>query len=414
MKSERLPEKSWLLVAGGFHRSGGMDRLNWALASHLADCGRQVHLVCHDANHGLERSAATTRIVPRPAGSFMLGGMLLAREGRRIAGLLQSGSAGVRVLVNGGNCNWPDINWVHCVHHAWKRSDGPSPAWFKLKSRFSKWLSCRRERTVLRAARVLIANSERTRRDLVHLLKIDPERIHVVYPGVDKDFSPPTPGRRAAARAWLARNEQRPLVAFVGALGYDSNKGFDVLFSAWVKLCARPDWDVDLVVAGGGRALDSWRRRVAAARLEGRITMLGFTHRVPDVLAAADLLVSPARYESYGLNVQEALCVGIPAMVTKTAGVAERYPLALRDLLLSDQHNADDLAERIAKWRTSINYWREKVTPFSRELCAHSLADMAAQIVSIAEGENSASLGVATGTRSKTFAGFTTRTNRPD
>ena len=24
-----------------------------------------------------------------------------------------------RVVVNGGNCAWPDINWVHAVHAAW-------------------------------------------------------------------------------------------------------------------------------------------------------------------------------------------------------------------------------------------------------------------------------------------------------
>jgi glycosyltransferase involved in cell wall biosynthesis len=389
MKTLSSSEKPWLLVAGGFHRNGGMDRLNWAVANYLADRGQSVHLVGHSVSPGLEKKAAAIKLVPKPAGSFTLGGLLLAREGRRVAESLQREWSGVRVVVNGGNCNWPDINWVHCVHHAWKRSNQPSPAFHKWCKKFSKWFFCRRELAILQKARVLIANSQRTRRDLVDLLNIDDDRIHVVYPGADAEFSPPSLGQRAAARAWLARDEQRPLVAFVGALGDDSNKGFDVLFSAWEKLCAQHDWDADLVVAGGGGALESWRHRIAAKRLERRITMLGFTDRVPEVLAAADLLVSPVRYESYGLNVHEALCMGIPAMVTRTAGVAERYPAELRDLLLGDPGNTDDLAARIFGWRAAIPYWREKVISLARELSGHTLTSMARHIVSIADCVNS-------------------------
>jgi glycosyltransferase involved in cell wall biosynthesis len=388
MKSLSFSEKPWLLVAGGFHRNGGMDRLNWAVANYLADQGQSVHLVGHNVSPGLEEKAAAVQLVPKPAGSFMLGGLLLAREGRRVAGSLQREWSGVRVVVNGGNCNWPDINWVHCVHHAWKRSNQASRASHQLRNKFSRWFFCRRELAILHKARVLIANSQRTRRDLVDLLNIDAERIHVVYPGADEDFSPPSLERRAAARVWLGRDERRPLVAFVGALGDDSNKGFDVLFSAWEKLCARHDWDADLVVAGGGGALESWRHRVATARLGRRITMLGFTDRVPDVLASADLLVSPVRYESYGLNVHEALCMGVPAMVTWTAGVAERYPATLRDLLLGNPGNTDDLAARIFRWRAAIPYWREKVTSLARELSSHTLTNMARHIVSIADCVN--------------------------
>jgi glycosyltransferase involved in cell wall biosynthesis len=388
MKSLSFSEKPWLLVAGGFHRDGGMDRLNWALANYLVDRGESVHLVGYSVSAGLEKKAAATNLVPRPAGSFMLGGLMLAREGRRVAASLQREPSGVRVVVNGGNCDWPDINWVHCVHQAWRRSARPSRASLRLRNKFSRWLFCRRERTILQKARVLIANSQRTRADLVNLLDIDADRIHVVYPAADKGFRPPSAGHRAAALAWLGRNEQRPLVAFVGALGDDSNKGFDVVFSAWVKLCARRDWDADLVVAGGGRALESWRHRVAAAGLDRRITMLGFTNCVRDVLAAADLLVSPVRYESYGVNVHEALCTGIPAMVSRTAGVAERYPAELRDLLLSEPGDPNDLAARIFGWRAAVPYWKEKITPLARALGADTLTNMAADIVSIVDGVN--------------------------
>ena len=81
--------------------------------------------------------------------------------------------------------------------------------------------------------------------------------------------------------------------------------------------------------------------------------MLGHTDRVHDVLAASDLLVSPVRYEPYGLNVQEALCCGIPAMVSATAGVAERYTADLRDLLIPEPTDVDGLVARMLGWRSS-------------------------------------------------------------
>lgn len=373
----------WVIVAGGFHRKGGMDRLNWALARHLIKLGNPVHLVCHSIEPELREGVRSVDIVPRPGNSFMLGGFLLNQRGRGAAQRLTKQSPRARVVINGGNCNWPDINWAHCVHHAWERNDRCSPAWFKLKSRVSRWQACWGERSALRSARVVIANSERTRRDLINLLEIAPDRIHVVYPGVDPAFAAPNPGQRATAREWLGKDGQ-PLVGFVGALGYDLNKGFDVLLSAWSRLCARSDWDADLIVAGGGRALDFWRRQIAEAGLGGRITLLGFSDRIPELLAATDLLVSPVRYEAYGLNVQEAICSGVPAIVSQSAGVAERYPVELRELLIPNPEDVEDLTARILRWRAATDYWKVKIRSFSQELGMHTLEAMALQIITVA------------------------------
>ena len=58
------------------------------------------------------------------------------------------------------------------------------------------------------------------------------------------------------------------------------------------------------------------------------------------LLAAADLLVSPVRYEAYGLNVHEALCRGAAVMVTRTAGVVERFDHDLEPSLLPSRVTA--------------------------------------------------------------------------
>lgn len=384
MQGGRAP---WVLVAGGFHRRGGMDKANAALATYLVGRGTPVHLVAHHVAHELAaRAGVTVHEAARPAGSFLLGERLLARRGREVARRVTARWPGARVLVNGGNCVWPDINWVHSVHRAWPPADGGAPRWFKLKNRLTGALARGGERRAILCARVVIANSERTRRDLIRHLGLDPERVRALYLGSDEAHGAVTAAERAEARRWLSIPEGRLLVVFAGALGHDQNKGFDTLWAAWESLCARGGWDADLLVAGEGRGLGAWRARVASAGLGGRVRLLGFTERLSEVYAAADLLVSPVRYEAYGLNVHEAICRGVPALVSGRAGVAERYPAELREMILPNPEDADDLARRLRRWSADPLGWKERFAPLAAVLRRHTWEDMARQLVAFVEG----------------------------
>jgi glycosyltransferase involved in cell wall biosynthesis len=115
-----------------------------------------------------------------------------------------------------------------------------------------------------------------------------------------------------------------------------------------------------------------------------RVKVLGHTTRVRELLAGLDLLVSPVRYESYGLNVQEAICRGVPAIVSRSAGVAERYPPALADLLLEDPTDPRALVEKLLAWQSAGGAWRTRVEPLARELTGYSWQDMAAAFVDAA------------------------------
>lgn len=378
--------RPWVLVAGGFHLRGGMDRANAALAEYLIERGTPLHLVAHEADAALAgRPGVVFHQVPRPLGSFFLGEWLLGWCGRGTARRVTGPWPKARVLVNGGNCYWPDINWVHCVHQAWRPHDSSAPLWFRLKNRIGKFQACRREWSAMQAARLVIANSEQTRRQILGSLDVDPHRVETVYLGADPNWGPASPRERVAAREWLGTAGPRPLVVFVGALGHDRTKGFDTLWSVWRTLCASPDWDADLIVAGGGHEVRRWGKRTAEAGLAERVRLLGFTERVYELLAAADLLVSPVRYEAYGLNVQEAICRGVPAMVSACAGIAERYPPELGEMLLPDPEDVSDLLARLVRWRSQKDLWKERFRPFGDTLRGYTWKDMARRIVSIVE-----------------------------
>jgi glycosyltransferase involved in cell wall biosynthesis len=210
-------------------------------------------------------------------------------------------------------------------------------------------------------------------------------RIHTVYLGNDPALQPATWDERAAARAKFGITGDRPCILFVGALGYDRNKGFDTLWSAWRFLSTHRDWDADLVVAGGGRSLSSWRREVDAANMGNRVRLLGFVEGMAGLLAAADLLVSPVRYDAYGLNVQEALCRGVPALVSRHAGIAERFTTEMSDMVLVDPEDTGEVVTRLLRWRQAMETWKARSAALGAELRRHTWTDMAARIVSLAE-----------------------------
>ena len=370
----------WLLVSGDFSRAGGMDRANLALATHLADDPDvELHLVTHRAAPELvEAGRVRVHLARRPFGSHLLGGPFLARQGAvwaaRVAG------RGGRVVVNGGNCPWLDVSWVHYVHAAYRSENRTTPV-RRAKDRFRRGRDLTRERRNVTRARLAVCNSRRTQRDLVERLAVPMTRTRVIYYGIDRErFARVGRGEVRAARRTLGWPADRVHILFVGALG-DRRKGFDTLFDAWVELCGEPAWDGHLVVAGAGAEQSLWQRRFAEAGLSSRATFLGFREDVEQLLAASDALVHPARYEAYGLGVHEALCRGVPALVSADAGVAERYPPELADLLIQNPESVRELAGRLLAWRERRDSVRCVLRPFADRLRARSWDDMATDIV---------------------------------
>jgi glycosyltransferase involved in cell wall biosynthesis len=335
--------------------------------------------------------------VPRPAAAAPLAESLLSRRGFTVANEVTAVCKHARVVVNGGNCPWPDVNWVHAVHAAWPIVDDGAPAWIRVKHRAVKALARRQERAALRVARTIIANSFATRRVLLDTgLVQSPLRIATVYLGSDPSWGSGDAGERAAARALFELSGDRPVVAYVGTLGFDLNKGFDVLWDAWERLARSTSWEATLLVAGGGGRLPFWQRATERAGLAARVKFLGQTTRVRELLAAADLLVSPVRYEAYGLNVHEALCRGAAVMVTRSAGIVERFDSALESSLLPPAITGEVLESRLRDWSEDVHGWRTRAQSTAAKLRARSWDDMARDVVDAAMRSTGAHANVET------------------
>ncbi|MFG3056309.1 glycosyltransferase family 4 protein [Kitasatospora sp. NPDC048239] len=134
--------------------------------------------------------------------------------------------------------------------------------------------------------------------------------------------APPMPEgrleRTAARTALLGDGPDRPLVLAVGRLV--PQKAFGVLLDASGELSAL-DPEPLLLIAGDGPEGGALRERVAVEKLPVRL--LGYRTDVPDLLAAADVVVVGSRWEARSLVVQEAMRAGVPVVATAVGGIPE-------------------------------------------------------------------------------------------
>lgn len=173
---------------------------------------------------------------------------------------------------------------------------------------------------VLRGAAGVIAVSENTRKDAMHLLGLPPERIEVIYPGVAEAFFEVTPESIEAARTRYKLT--RPYVLFVGTI--EPRKNLVRLLEAWEGLRRSIREEHELVVAGP----PGWGDRTVLDRLRAGASgqrYLGYVPErdLPALTAGATLFVYPSLYEGFGLPVVQALAAGVPVITSGVSALPE-------------------------------------------------------------------------------------------
>jgi len=174
----------------------------------------------------------------------------------------------------------------------------------------------------LAGAREVVAISRLGKREIERLYGTPPERVTVIYNGVDlARFRPPggSDGARGrgAARAALGVPPDAWTVGFVGS-GFE-RKGLGPLLDALGRLGDPRAW---LVVAGKG-AIGPYQEQATRLGLGRRVVWAGPRPDVERLYAAFDLLALPARYEPFGNVHLEALASGVPVLTSVHAGGAE-------------------------------------------------------------------------------------------
>ena len=379
-----------LAMLGG-KKTGGMNVYVRDLAAELGRLGIQVDVftrsedacqpqVRHDLGYGARviHIKAGPEVPVRPADilahldEFVAGVLAFAKEEQAeydlihshywLSGLVGEGlreawlaERGVRV---------PLVQMFHTLGHM-KNLINPTEAERAPQSRLDG-----ERRIIHEIADCVVAATPAEEEQLVGLYGADPRKIVVIAPGVDLGRFQPI--ERSEAKRQVGVSCQGKNIMFVGRI--EPLKGIDTLIEAAALLRNHhPEMMAHTCfsIVGGdpwAENLDEEMARLQALRHELGVTdIVGFLgsknqNLLPYYYAAAEVVVMPSHYESFGLVALEAMAMGTPVIASEVGGLAylvrdgrtgfhvpPRNPARLADricVLLSDSRLRDDLGRQ--------------------------------------------------------------------
>lgn len=250
---------------------------------------------------------------------------------------------------------WPTVVTVHDVIQFVL----PEYAWRKISRYYFGLVSAGARR-----ADALITVSECSKADIVKILGLPPDRIHVIGNAVDASFYP-------VRDAWLLANVRerygigQRFILYFG--GFDMRKNVPRIIESYARLPEHLRREYQLVIAGryqhlGHPLYPDPRETVRRLGMEGSVVFTG-QFREQDkapLLSAATIFAFPSLYEGFGIPVLEAMACGTPVVTSNVSALPEVAgdacvlvdpydPEAISQAfadLLEDQTKRDDLSRR--------------------------------------------------------------------
>lgn len=201
--------------------------------------------------------------------------------------------------------------------------------WRRLRPKERFELTLERESFMPAASKKVVAVSRRVKEEIVRHYGVPPERIEVIYNGVDGNEFKPSPEARRLIRNQLSVDESEYLLLFCGT-GF-RRKGLPYAVAAVDRVPS-----AKLVVAGEGRG-----------PAHPRVLYLGRRTDVSHLYAAADALILPALYDPFPNVCLEAMATGIPAILSRVTGVSEI--VEGDSVVVEDPRSLDELAAAVRR-----------------------------------------------------------------
>lgn len=187
------------------------------------------------------------------------------------------------------------------------------------------------ELELVQKADVIISPSEADAEYLKYLYACPPKKIAIIPPGVDTTLYRPI--RKEEAKHHIKATIEDRLILFVGRI--EPLKGIDVLMYA-IKILheKNPELRICLWIVGGDISLQKELWSEELKKLEEIRTMLGLETTVkfvgrkdpkelPYYYNAAELVVMPSQYESFGMTALESMACGTPVITTNATGISD-------------------------------------------------------------------------------------------
>jgi len=188
------------------------------------------------------------------------------------------------------------------------------------------------ERAVMQAADRIVAATEAERLQLELLYDMNPKKVTIIPPGVDTHHFYPIPQDEAKEAVGIPTEDRVAL--FVGRI--EPLKGLDTLIRAMAQLkknCVQFICPHYLVIIGGDPEGELQDITSEMKRLQTLCRELGLDEIViflgkrdqntlPYYYSAAEVVVVPSHYESFGMVALESMACGTPVVASQVGGLA--------------------------------------------------------------------------------------------
>ncbi|MBI4377437.1 MAG: glycosyltransferase family 4 protein [Elusimicrobia bacterium] len=315
----------------------GLSKMLLEYAAFFRDAGARLEVVAQRVDsEAFERRGAVVRRLP----GWPWGGYL---RRRLFAGMADWLCGGERYdLVHGhGDCLSQDVlslhNCVHAAHEAILGRPHPGSGAARLHER------------LLAGGRfkLLIANSEMMKRELISRFGLPEDKTMVIYPGYERErFSPERRlAMRAACRRELGLSEDELFITLVTSGDFEK-RGVPLFLQALGRAASALPKPWRAAVVGKESKIGPYLSKARAAGICDRVSFYPPVPEVERYYFAADLHVHPAHYEEFGITVLEAMACGLAVISHARVGACELMSGAARQGLL-ETLDAESLAGRI-------------------------------------------------------------------
>jgi len=199
----------------------------------------------------------------------------------------------------------------------------PLRPWKREELRGGYDLSCWVEQTALSMADAVIAVSAGTRADILRVTPVRPERVHVIYNGIDTQLYRPVEATDALERFGV--DPGKPIVLFVGRI--TRQKGIVHLAraipsidpAAQVVLCAGAPDTPEIAVEMEQAVADAQRQRGNVIWIQEMLPR----DEVIQFYSHATVFCCPSIYEPFGIINLEAMACDTPVVASAVGGIPE-------------------------------------------------------------------------------------------
>lgn len=169
-----------------------------------------------------------------------------------------------------------------------------------------------------RLAGLILVNSREAELELLETYPLRPSQLVVVALGTDVDRYSTARDARQSWRRTEQLDVESPVVLYVARLSASKNVRLFLDVAERVLSLGVP---ASFVVVGGGGEAASLAHHPAVVASPDRVRLIGWRPSVRECFEGADLFLSTADTEGFGLAVIEAMAAGLPVVATAVGGV---------------------------------------------------------------------------------------------